>query len=128
MINSKGAEPRPLMVRADPVIAPHDRVLGFVLIFSDLSDRKAAEMARARFQEEISGARRTTLRLDPNASLVYKELAASTVENAQLAALEVTHGAETSSMPEMLESIRSSTSRTLDILEHLVWYRSHSGV
>jgi chemotaxis family two-component system sensor kinase Cph1 len=128
IINSKGAAPRPLMVRADPVIAAHDRVLGFVLIFSDLSDRKAAEMARARFQEEIAGTRRTTLRLDPNASLVYKELAASTVENAQLAALEVTHGAETSSMPEMLESIRSSTSRTLDILEHLVWYRSHSGV
>jgi PAS domain-containing protein len=128
VINSKGAPPRPLMVRADPVIAAHDRVLGFVLIFSDLSDRKAAETARARFQEEIAGARRTTLRLDPNASLVYKELAASTVENAQLAALEVTHGAETSSMPEMLESIRSSTSRTLDILEHLVWYRSHSDV
>jgi len=126
MINSKGAEPRPLMVRADPVIAPYDRVLGFVLIFSDLSDRKAAEMARARFQEDISGTRGTTLRLDPNASLIYKELAASAVENAQLAALEVTHGAETSSMPEMLESIRSSTSRTLDILEHLVWYRSHS--
>ena len=128
LINSKGASPRPLMVRADPVIAPYDRVLGFVLIFSDLSDRKAAESARARFQEDITGARRTTLRLDPNASLVYKELAASTVENAQLAALEVTHGAETSSMPEMLESIRSSTTRTLDILEHLVWYRSHSDV
>jgi two-component system, chemotaxis family, sensor kinase Cph1 len=128
LINSKGTAPRPLMVRADPVIAPYDRVLGFVLIFSDLSDRKAAESARARFQEDITDARRTTLRLDPNASLVYKELAASTVENAQLAALEVTHGAETSNMPEMLESIRSSTTRTLDILEHLVWYRSHSDV
>ncbi|MEN3288765.1 MAG: two-component system, chemotaxis family, sensor kinase Cph1 [Bradyrhizobium sp.] len=125
-IASKGAAPRPLMVRADPVIAPHDRVLGFVLIFSDLSERKAAETARARFQEEIADAKRSSLRLDPNASLIYKELAASTVENAQLAALEVTHGAEPGGMPETLESIRTSTTRTLDILEHLVWYKSQS--
>lgn len=123
-----GASPqRPLMVRADPVIAPYDRVLGFVLIFSDLTERKTAEAARARFQEEIDGARRPTLRLDQSASLIYKELAASTVENAQLAALEVTHGAQAGSMPEMLESIRNSTTRTLEILEHLVWYRSQSG-
>lgn len=117
---------RPLMVRADPVIAPYDRVLGFVLIFSDLTERRTAEAARARFQEEIDGARRPTLRLDQSASLIYKELAASTVENAQLAALEVTHGAQAGSMPEMLESIRNSTARTLEILEHLVWYRSQS--
>ncbi|UFZ07698.1 GAF domain-containing protein [Bradyrhizobium ontarionense] len=118
--------PRPLMVRADPVIAPHDRVLGFVLIFSDLTERKTAEAARARFQEEIDSARRPSLRLDQSASLIYKELAASTMENAQLAALEVTHGAQASSMPEMLESIRNSTARTLEIIEHLVWYRSQS--
>jgi hypothetical protein len=29
-------------------------------------------------------------------------------------------------MPEMLESIRNSTARTLDILEHLVWHTSHA--
>ncbi len=125
-IEGKGAVPRSLMVRADPVVGPHDRVLGFVLIFSDLSDRKAAESARTRFQEDISGGRRPSLRLDSGASLLYQELAASAVENAQLAALEVTHGAEVSRMPEMLDSIRSSTSRTLDILEHLVWHTSHS--
>ncbi|MDU6836388.1 MAG: PAS domain-containing protein, partial [Bradyrhizobium sp.] len=123
---SGAASQRPLMVRADPVIAPYDRVLGFVLIFSDLTERKTAEAARARFQEEIDGARRPSLRLDQRASLIYKELAASTVENAQLAALEVTHGAEAGGMPEMLESIRNSTARTLGILEHLVWYRSQS--
>ena len=125
-IGSKSSQPRSLMVRADPVIGPQDRVLGFVLIFSDLSDRKAAETARTRFQEDIGGARRPSLRLDSNASILYQELAASAVENAQLAALEVTHGAEISRMPEMLDSIRSSTSRTLDILEHLVWHTSHS--
>ncbi|GLH81743.1 phytochrome [Bradyrhizobium sp. SSBR45G] len=126
MLAGGTSPPRPLMVRADPVIAPQDRVLGFVLIFSDLAERKAAEAARARFQEEIDGKRRPSLRLDQSASLIYKELAASTVENAQLAALEVTHGAQAGSMPEMLESIRNSTARTLEIIEHLVWYRSQS--
>jgi two-component system, chemotaxis family, sensor kinase Cph1 len=125
-IDNKGSQPRSLMVRADPVIGPYDRVLGFVLIFSDLSDRKAAETARTRFQEDLAGGRRPSLRLDSTASILYQELAASAVENAQLAALEVTHGAEISRMPEMLDSIRSSTSRTLDILEHLVWHASHS--
>ncbi|WP_438278418.1 GAF domain-containing protein [Nitrobacter sp.] len=125
-INNNGAQPRSLMVRADPVVGPHERVLGFVIIFSDLSDRKAAESARTRFQEDIAGARRPSLGLDPSASVLYQELAASAVENAQLAALEVTHGAEISQMPEMLDSIRNSTSRTLDILEHLVWHTSHS--
>lgn len=125
-IDSNGAQRRSLMVRADPVVGPHERVLGFVMIFSDLSDRKAAESARTRFQEDIAGPRRPSLRLDSSASLLYQELAASAVENAQLAALEVTHGAEISRMPEMLDSIRSSTSRTLDILEHLVWHTSHS--
>jgi len=126
LTDNKGAQPRSLMVRADPVVTQQDRVLGFVLIFSDLSDRKAAESARTRFQEEIAGRRRTSLRLDTKASVVYQELAASAVENAQLAALEVTHGAEISRMPEMLESIRTSTNRTLDILEHLVWHASRS--
>jgi PAS domain-containing protein len=125
-IDSKGSQPRSLMVRADPVIGPHERVLGFVLIFSDLSDRKAAETARTRFQEDIASGRRPSLRLDSGASILYQELAASAVENAQLAALEVTHGAEISRMPDMLDSIRNSTSRTLDILEHLVWHTSHS--
>jgi hypothetical protein len=125
-IVSKASQPRSLMVRADPVTGPYDRVLGFVLIFSDLSDRKAAETARTRFQEDIASGRRPSLRLDSSASILFQELAASAVENAQLAALEVTHGAEISRMPEMLDSIRSSTSRTLDILEHLVWHTSHS--
>jgi two-component system, chemotaxis family, sensor kinase Cph1 len=125
-IGGKGGQTRHLMVRADPVIGQYDRVLGFVLIFSDLSDRKAAESARTQFQEDLGGRRRSSLRLDSGANVLFQELAASAVENAQLAALEVTHGAEVSRMPEMLESIRNSTTRTLDILEHLVWHTSHS--
>lgn len=125
-IDAKGAQPCPLMIRADPVIGPQNRVLGFVLIFSDLSERKAAEAARNRFQEEMTSRSRPSRRLGPGDSVLYRELAAFVVENAQLAALEVTHGAETSRMPEMLDGIRTSTDRTLDILAHLIWHTSNA--
>ncbi len=42
-----------VLVRADPVFAAPGRVLGFVLLFADLTDRKAAESARRRFQDGI---------------------------------------------------------------------------
>lgn len=125
-IGNKGSQQRALMVRADPVIGPHHRALGFVLIFSDLTDRKAAEAARHRFQEEITGDNQTRLRLDPGGSVLYRDLTTFVLENAQLAALEVTHGGETSRIPEMLDGIRSSTSRTLDILAHLIWHTSNA--
>ena len=42
LADASGA-PRPLLVRADPVISGPDRVLGFVLLFTDLADQKRAE-------------------------------------------------------------------------------------
>ena len=46
-------EPRPLMLRADPVFSAPDLVMGFVLLFTDLTGRRAAEAARRQFQEDI---------------------------------------------------------------------------
>lgn len=115
-------ETKPLMVRADPVFASPDRALGFVLMFTDLSERKAAEVARRRFQEGIIERQPVTLRLDSKADLVYQNVLSSVVENAQLAALEITYGVDTARMPEMLESVRASVTRTAQVLEHLVWH------
>ena len=124
---SEGNRERPLMVRADPVQPSRDRVLGFVLIFSDLTDRKAAEAARSRFQEGIIQSHRiNSVRLDSGADLVYQNLLSSVVENAQLAALEITYGVETGRIAEMLESVRNSTLRTAEVLEHLIWHSSRT--
>ena len=115
------------MVRADPVQPSRDRVLGFVLIFSDLTDRKAAEIARSRFQEGIIQSNRiNSVRLDSKTDLVYQNLLSSVVENAQLAALEITYGVETGRIAEMLESVRNSTLRTAEVLEHLIWHSSRT--
>jgi len=41
---------RPMQVRADPVFSSPGQVTGFVLLFTDLTEQKAAEAARQRFQ------------------------------------------------------------------------------
>ena len=127
LLRSEGNREKPLMVRADPVQPSRDRVLGFVLIFSDSTDRKAAEAARSRFQEGIIQSHRiNSVRLDSKTDLVYQNLLSSVVENAQLAALEITYGVETGRIAEMLESVRNSTLRTAEVLEHLIWHSSRT--
>ena len=127
LLHREGNREIPLMVRADPVQPSRDRVLGFVLIFSDITDRKAAETARNRFQEGIIQSNRiNSVRLDSKTDLVYQNLLSSVIENAQLAALEITYGVETGRIAEMLESIRNSTLRTAEVLEQLIWHSSRT--
>jgi light-regulated signal transduction histidine kinase (bacteriophytochrome) len=127
LLRSEGNREKPLMIRADPVQPSRDRVLGFVLIFSDITDRKAAEIARSRFQEGIVQSNRiNSVRLDSKTDLVYQNLLSSVIENAQLAALEITYGVETGRIAEMLESVRNSTLRTAEVLEHLIWHASRT--
>lgn len=111
---------RPMLVRADPVFSSPDRVLGFVVLFNDLGERKAADAARKRFQDVIAESHRTRAGwLDRNADIVFQGILASLVENAQLAALEIAEGVEVSRMPAMLESVRASVARTTEVLEML---------
>lgn len=126
LLASRG-EPKPLLVRADPVFSSPNRVLGFVLMFTDITERKVAETARRRLQENLVGPRRfMTVRLDSKADLVYRNLLNSLVGNAQLAALEITDGVDVTRMPEMLDSVKASVTRTAEVLEHLVWHTSRT--
>jgi hypothetical protein len=118
----KGSD-RPLMVRADPVFASPDRVLGFVLLFADLSQQKAAETARRRFQESVIDRHQAlTVPLDSRGDLIYRNLMSSVVGNAQLAALEITDGVDVATMPGMLESVQASVLRSSELLEKLIWH------
>lgn len=111
---------RPMLVRADPVFSAPDRVLGYVVLFNDLAERKAADAARRRFQDVIAESHRSRAGwLDRHADLVFQGILASLVENAQLAALEIAEGVEVSRMPAMLESVRASVARTTEMLEML---------
>jgi light-regulated signal transduction histidine kinase (bacteriophytochrome) len=112
-----------LLVRADPVFASQDRTLGFVLMFTDLTERKAAETARRRFQEAVIDQRRPMAGLlDAKANIAFRNLLSTIVENAQLAALEVADGVDPARMADMLEAIRASVARTAEVLGYLVWH------
>ncbi len=121
LVDEAPGEDRPMLVRADPVFSAPDRVLGFVLLFTDLTERKQAEAARRRFQEGIvQGHPVRPGRLDRTSDPIFRTLLNTVVENAQLAALEITDGVELTRMPRMLDSVRASVARTAEVLEHLL--------
>jgi light-regulated signal transduction histidine kinase (bacteriophytochrome) len=127
LLRGGGNEAQPLMLRADPVMPSQDRTLGFVLIFNDNTDRRAADAARSRFQEGIiKSARGGGVRLDSKSDLVHENLLSSLVENAQLAALEITYGVETGRIAELLEGVRHSMLRTAEVLDHLVQHAART--
>ncbi len=116
-----------LMVRADPVFSAPERPLGFVLLFTDVTERKAAETARRRFQEGVIERPRVTGGgLSSHDQIIYQNLLASIIENAQLAALEITYGADTTQMKGMLDSVRTSVTRSSELLQHLIWHASNT--
>ena len=114
-------ELRPMLVRADPVYSAPERVLGFVFLFTDLTERKAADVARRHFQEAILREQQPKSgRLESQADLVFRALLSTVVENAQLAALEITDSVDVGRIPEMLDSVRTSALRTVEALEQLI--------
>lgn len=124
-IRTDGGALRPLLVRGDPVFSSPDHVLGFVVLFNDLTQRREAEAARRRFQEHLVGQRRmSSVRLDSRTDLVYRNILSSAIGNAQLAALEITDSVDTTRMPELLDSIGASLERTDRLLQLLLWHAS----
>lgn len=114
---------RPFLVRADPVFSSPERVLGFVLLLTDLSERKRAEDARHRVQAGLLEQQKMMRQqLQWSANPLYRELLSAIVGNAQLAALEVTDGVDLARVPALVEAVQSSVQRTTQLLEHLAWY------
>jgi two-component system, chemotaxis family, sensor kinase Cph1 len=110
----------PFMLRADPVLAGPRRVLGFVLLFTDLRERKAAEAARQRFQKEVVAVHHLRgERVDSEADLLFRNLLSPVAENAQLAALEITEAVELARMPGLLEGVQASFARSAELLGQL---------
>lgn len=123
LMSGPGNRSTPLLVRADPVFTSLDRTLGFVLLFTDLTERKAAEAARRSFQKGVMEHRPETAgRLDSKANLQFRAILSAITENAQLAALEIADRVDPAHMPQMLESLRASVARTAEVLRYLLWH------
>lgn len=117
---SAAGDVKPLLVRAEPVVSPPSRILGYVLVFADLTEKKEAEAARRRFQDSILQSHRKLMgRINSRADLSYENIMSSIIENAQLAALEIADGPDTARMPEMLESVKTSVWRAAEVLEQI---------
>jgi len=123
LLGTGDADPRPFRIRADPVLSSPSQILGYVFIFNDLRERRAADEARRRFQADVLRRHRMLdLPVDTPRDLRFRDLMTSLVGNAQLAALEITENPDMARVPEMLEGVQSSVSRTTELLEHLMWY------
>ena len=128
-IETMGGVTNALMLRAEPVYASLDRKLGYLLHFDEITGRKAAERARRHFQDGMIDRRLLqTARLDLAGDRDYQSVLATVVENAQLAALEITYGVDAERMPRMLEAVRASVARSAELLEHLIWHASGTDV
>jgi chemotaxis family two-component system sensor kinase Cph1 len=120
-IRTAEGEIKSMLVRGDPVFSSPDRVLGIVLLFTDITDRKAVEAAGREFQNAVIGSHRVPgITLGTKDDLTYQRLYSSAVENAQLAVLEIADGADKSRMVQMLASVRASVDRTAEILDRLI--------
>jgi chemotaxis family two-component system sensor kinase Cph1 len=119
----QGADGRttPLLVRADPVLSSPGKVLGFVLMFTDVTERKRAEAARQAFQESVLRPPAAALgRRDAADELAYRRLMAIMVENAQLTALEITDSIDPATLPDLLLGVQASVTRMAELLDHLI--------
>jgi len=112
---------RTFMVRADPVYSLPGQVLGFVLLFIDVTERKSADMARRRLQEGLARSDEIrALRLETSGDMAYLEFLSTLVSNAQRAVLEIADGVDLERVPDMLDGVRSSMTRTAELIEHLM--------
>jgi chemotaxis family two-component system sensor kinase Cph1 len=118
-LRPRAGEPIPLLFRADPVFVAERRIIGYVLMFSDISEQKAVTKARGDFQRSIAQLDAEASSSRFNAATDERDLIATIVGNAKLAALDITDGQDVRRIPDLLDSVRASMERSLELLDHL---------
>jgi chemotaxis family two-component system sensor kinase Cph1 len=124
-IQSAEGEIRAIKAEAEPVVVEGQRILGFVLHFIDVSDARSREKARRKFQEDVVSTHHDSeVPLTSETGLVYRNLLSNVVNNARIAALEITDGMDVERVPQMLASVFDSVIRTKRTLRDLLSRRS----
>ena len=114
--------------RADPVHPSPERVLGFVCCSPTLPNARLPKSARRRFQESIiEQSQVTDVRFEFEDRSRLPEPADLGVENAQLAALEITYGVDTGpDAGHAGERAQLRLHEARELLEHLIWHASRA--
>jgi chemotaxis family two-component system sensor kinase Cph1 len=124
-IQSAEGEIRAIKAEAEPVVVEGQRILGFVLHFIDVSDARSREKARRKFQEDVVSTHHDSeVPLTSETGLMYRNLLSNVVNNARIAALEITDGMDVERVPQMLASVFDSVIRTKRTLRDLLSRRS----
>jgi PAS domain S-box-containing protein len=108
-------------VRADVIPAQHGGALGFILIFTDISDRKHAEDARRRFHAAMSsgGAMTASGEQDTDPFGEPDVVVSSIVSNANVAAMEIADIGDQPHVEPLLEELQGSARRAALIYRQL---------
>jgi two-component system, chemotaxis family, sensor kinase Cph1 len=104
------SEVLPVAVRAEVVPARDGSVLGFFLIFDDLTNLQRAAEARLRLEESLSHAGLASEALGRSLT-VPDDLMGAVLANASLAAMDIADGSATPAVAGLLEEIDGSTRR-----------------
>ena len=100
-------------VRAEVVPARDGTVLGFFLIFDDLTQSLRAAAARRQLEQSLSEARRTGLALGAQGGIpgTSDDVMAAVLANASIAAMDIADGGAGPSVATLLEEIDHSAQR-----------------
>jgi light-regulated signal transduction histidine kinase (bacteriophytochrome) len=107
------AAPLPVGLRAEPVAARDGSVLGFIFIFSDLTEIKLADQARQQLEESLSRVGRRSLQSEGG------ELLGALIANAGLAAMDIADGGAAPSVAPLLHEVEASTARATMLYAHI---------
>ena len=105
-----GSRPTPLSVRAEVVPARDGSVLGFILMFDDLTESKRALRAREHLEASLSQAA-PSLAAFGSGSRENDELVSAILASASLAAMDIADGNMAPTVAPMLEELEVSTRR-----------------
>ena len=107
-----------LAVRADPVPTAQGDVLGYVLIFTDRSERREAEETRMRLQQSASDA------TPAGGALDYEALVAAILGNASAAVAEISESTTDASIGTRLREVENAARRAAVLGDQIREYTS----
>ncbi len=123
---SNNAPPVPIGLRADIVSGSQGTILGFILIFTDLSDSKRADAARRHLEDALHEVDRLGSGAESDVQSTDNVIGAI-VTNTRLAALDISGGSGGPAMAPLIEELETATRRATDIYVRLRAYLRNRG-
>lgn len=116
-LRAGGGQTVALGVRADAIPGPGGSVLGYIIIFTDLTDTKRTEAARRHLEQSLSEAGRAGIGRDPAMPPKREpdEVIGAILANASVAAMELTDTAAAVPVATLIEELEASATRAAAI-------------